>query len=183
MDGSFSKIQISDTDHPYFKYFWEIYNENFPLVEKRVIIQQKQIFPHPAYHLLGFLSNQKLKAFIAYWTFEEFNFIEHLAIDKTAQDKGLGSEILTYFLKRNTKPVILEIEHPEDEQTNKRLSFYQKLGFVKNQFNHFQPPFHDGNLPLNLLILSYRKEISKELYDKFAEIQKNTIMKHTDFRQ
>lgn len=181
MDHLFSKIQISNTDDPYFKSFWGIYNDNFPLIEKRVINQQKEIFVHSAYRVIGFLSNQKLKAFIAYWTFDEFTFIEHLAIDKTEQGKGLGSNILNDFLKKNTTPVILEIEHPQDKQTNKRLNFYQNMGFVKNQFDHFQPPFHRGDLPLNLLILSYQKEISQELYDVFAETQKNSIMKHSNF--
>lgn len=171
-------VRLTDITHPLFSAFWEIYNDNFPKTEKRNLKQQEETFVKKEYALDIYRENDVIKGFLAYWSFPEFIFVEHLAISKEGQGKGLGKTILQNFIKNNTLPIILEIEHPVDETSIRRLNFYERLGFVKNHHLHFQPPFIKGDAPLGLTVLSLEKPFSATLYASFARKQKEVIMNH-----
>lgn len=168
--------QINNARHPLLEEFLSIYSGSFPLHERRDYNQQVAVFNKTNYQLDLYLLEDQLAGFLSYWKSENFTFIEHLAISPDFQGKGSGSAILKSFIEIETVPVILEIEPPADEKTYRRLRFYESAGFVTNSHLHFQPPYHPGEHPLKLDILSYPQEISKACYDQFAHFQKYTVM-------
>ncbi len=173
---NFNFQQIKSSEHPGFSEFWTIYSESFPFNERRDFNQQVAVLKKSDYQLdLYFLENQ-FSGFISYWKSDKFIFIEHLAISPGFRSKGLGSALLKPFIESQSVPVLLEIEPPINEITNRRLRFYESLGFVPNLHLHFQPSYHPGEHPLKLDILSYPREISKECYDQFSHFQKYTVM-------
>jgi GNAT superfamily N-acetyltransferase len=174
--NKFKIEQLKDSGNPFFAEFWSIYSQSFPLNERRDYDQQVAVLNKPDYQLDIYLVENKLYGFISYWKSDELIFVEHLAIAPCFQRMGLGSALLKPFIERQTVPVILEIEPPAEEITYRRLRFYQSLGFVTNLHLHFQPPYHDGEHPLKLDILSYPQRISKECYDLFSHFQKCTLM-------
>ena len=60
----------------------------------------------------------------------DFIFIDYLFVSKNARGQGLGKKLLNK-LKKKQKPIILEVEPVdyEDTDTEKRLRFYEREGF------------------------------------------------------
>lgn len=168
--------QVKKSEDRHFDDFWKIYSASFPLSERRTYEQQIAAFIEKDYQVDAHLSDNHIIGFIAFWTAEEFVFIEHFAIAPEVRGKGLGSAILKPFIAGKQIPVILEIEPPVDDITRRRLRFYESLGFVKNDHNHFQPPYHQGDPPLQLDILSNPRQITADLYLQFSQFQKSTVM-------
>lgn len=69
-----------------------------------------------------------------YVEMEDFSFIDYLFVSKQARGKGIGKKMLDQ-LKRRKKPIILEVEPVdyEDTDTEKRQRFYQREGFKHAQ--------------------------------------------------
>lgn len=174
--NQFKIHQIKSIEDPCFADFWEIYSDSFPLNERRTIKQQESISNKVGYQLNIYLLDKQVIGFIAFWTTNEYVFIEHFAIAPEIRNKGLGSAILKPFVESKTIPIILEIEIPADKQTNNRLWFYETLGFIRNEHIHFQPPYHRGDQPLELIILTYPELIAPALYFRFAQFQKDTVI-------
>jgi ribosomal protein S18 acetylase RimI-like enzyme len=168
--------QIIDKGDPYFADFWEIYSNSFPFNERRTIEQQRLILNKRGYQLDIYFLDLQLVGFIAFWTAKEFIFIEHFAVASEFRNNGLGSAILKPFIKSKTTPIILEIEIPSDEQTRRRLRFYESLGFIKNKYIHFQPPYHNADGTLRLEVLTFPEVISDDMYYQFAQFQKKIVM-------
>ena len=160
----------------WFEEFWQIYSVSFPLYERRDYEQQVAVLDNSLYQLDLYFFGDKLSGFISYWKSDEFVFAEHLAISPDFRGKGFGSALLKPFSESRSVPVILEIEPPIDEISIRRLRFYKSLGFVINHHIHLQPPFHDGDNPLLLNILTYPDQINHGLYTRFSHFQKRTMM-------
>ena len=118
--------------------------------------------------------------FITYWTFDDFVYVEHFAIDSNTRGQGYGRETLKNFVEITDKPIILEVERPEDEMSIKRISFYESCGFKYwKDVDYTQPPYEKGypHLPLKLMTLrelnldevSTLKNIVYEIHTKVYE--------------
>lgn len=59
------------------------------------------------------------------WETEDFCYLEHFAVQPSLRGHGTGSTLLRQLLQRE-KPLILEIELPEDEITCRRKHFYER---------------------------------------------------------
>lgn len=66
------------------------------------------------------------------------------------------------FVNNSKKPIVLEIEIPNDEISLKRKNFYEKLGFKLNNQEYYQLPLRKGNKPLKLNLMSYPEKIPDE---------------------
>ena len=169
--------QIRNAEDQHFAEFLKIYSASFPLNERRISNQQSDVFKKQEYQVDLYLLDNHVVGFIAFWATKDFIYIEHLAIAPEVRSKGLGSVILKPFIETKPIPVILEIEPTIDDQTRRRLKFYESLGFIRNDHLHFQPPYHPEDQPLKLEILTYPHLINADLYFQFSQFQKNTVMK------
>lgn len=108
--------------------------------------------------------------FLAVWEFAEFIFIEHFAVDPKLRNSGTGSGMLQELVKLSKKPVCLEVELPDAELARRRIGFYERNGFVFNDYPYMQPPISKGKSPVPLRIMTYGKAVSQE---EFEQIQKS----------
>jgi GNAT superfamily N-acetyltransferase len=71
---------------------------------------------------------------LMYVELDNFVFIDYLFVSKDARGQGLGHKLLDK-LKKKGKPIILEVEPVdyEDTDTEKRLKFYKREGFEHAQ--------------------------------------------------
>ncbi len=155
--------KLNSIDDKNFKISWKIYEEAFPKEEKRFLSEQLELLSEPSYSAIACIVNDKIVGLLFYWELDEFYFIEHLAINKQLRGQDYGSKILTKFLK-DKQNVVLEIEKITDTITQKRFDFYKKFDFYINEYTHYQIPFRKDDLPLELLILSYKKQLNNEEY-------------------
>ncbi len=157
--------------------FPEIYKklENaFPYEERRDFDDYKIYFQNDKFSPFEIVDEKKEVGFINLWEFENFIYIEHLAIDPEIRGGGYGSKAIECVKEMFKKPIILEAEAPETETQIKRISFYKKLGFKINGYNYFQPSYHNGD-PVPLKLLSFPEHLTQNEYSEFLRETKKNV--------
>lgn len=170
---SFDKFHYSD-----FNNFFQLMKEAFPSVERRSYEEQKKLLNEKLYNIIVNKDEKNsINAFLANWQFKKFNFIEHFAVASNLRGHGLGTLMLKAYLNKANKPIFLEVELPENEESIRRIKFYKRLGFHLNDFNYLQPPMqkHHGFLPLK--VMSYPKPINNLDFINFKNIVYNEVYK------
>ncbi|MGP2656840.1 GNAT family N-acetyltransferase [Malaciobacter sp. WC5094] len=165
-------IDIKDKD--LFTKAWSLYENSFPSIEKRSLLEQETLMNNKIYKPLAFIEDDMIIAILFYWDFKPYSYIEHFAVNDKLRGMSYGSKILENFLQ-DKKDVILEIELISDEISHKRLKFYEKFDFKINEFKHYQVPFRKNQKDLELLLLSYKRKLSFDEYKKLYSQMKESL--------
>ena len=97
---------------------------------------------------------------------KELFYVEHFAVNTQMRGSGIGSRLLADFCK--DKPLaLLEIDPPQDEISQRRLRFYERLGFVQNPYSHRHPPYRRGFEAHPLCVMTWPRAASRQEYDGF----------------
>ena len=75
------------------------------------------------------------------------------------------------------KCLVLEIDQPIDDISIRRKSFYTRVGYKENNFNHIHPPYSKLNKGHSLSVMSYPDLLTEIEYDNFNSYLKNRVMK------
>ena len=161
--------RINETDFPEI---YRIMQASFSDDEYRPYDEQLALFEEPEYRIYYMPAG-----FLAVWEFESFIYIEHFAVDPALRNSGTGSAMLQELVKQYQKPICLEVELPEDELTRRRIGFYERNGFVFNEYPYIQPPISKEKSPVPLRIMTYRSEITREEFQKMKEILYRRVYK------
>lgn len=149
-----------------FKRVYAIMEASFPASERRTYYGQAKLLANPHYRLMTKKDQEgRLLAFLAAWIFPEFRFVEHLATEPSARGGGLGKLLVSEFLAQSDTPVLLEVELPDTEWAQRRIRFYQRLGFQLNEFEYVQPPLQAGQGSIPLKIMSYPRLLSTDQFN------------------
>ncbi|MBQ4520925.1 MAG: GNAT family N-acetyltransferase [Bacteroidaceae bacterium] len=155
------------TGHNHYPFVEELLHSAFPENERRDDAAQRwNTDNEPLFHCLLVLDEATLfpVGLLTYWEFDSFLYIEHFAIHQSFRGKGLGGEVLQAFFRTyGLKPIILEVEHPSDGQSMRRVRFYQRQGLTLWECDYLQPPYRstDSCCPLYLMAfgkLSFEKD-------------------------
>lgn len=131
--------------------------------------EQKDLFYKDIYNVIGYKDNHdKVCAFLVFWKFKDFNFIEHFAVDDSLRGKGIGTKLLKKYLDNNNNLTVLEVELPEDEISTRRIKYYERMGMELNEYDYLQPPLQKGKPLLPLKIMSYGKKMK---YHEFSGLR------------
>lgn len=158
-----------------FEAFHQLLEENFPKGERRPKSEQKNLLSLEAYNVYVEVSEGDIVGFFAEWSNDEFHFIEHLAVNEKFRGKGTGSRLLKEYLDLDNKPVILEVEPPEDDIQKKRVRFYEKNGCLLTPFTYTQPTLYEGEPSVELVLMSYPDMLSQLQFEHFKKWALNTI--------
>jgi GNAT superfamily N-acetyltransferase len=156
-----NSTRLTDRSDRYFKEAWALYMEAFPKEERRTLARQTEIMKAPYYNFEIFVQEARFVGFLLWWEFKNLRFIDHLATLPRQRGKGHGTGIMKQFLSRDTHPVILEVELPEDVLKQRRIHFYENLGFKLNLHSYLQPPLQAGCDALALRLMSYPVKITE----------------------
>ncbi|PLR78819.1 GNAT family N-acetyltransferase [Bacillus sp. V3-13] len=108
-------------------HWYEKLNQYFPVEEMKSQEHMETLLKEQAniYH-----KDEGPHHVLMYAELERFVFIDYLFVSKEARGEGIGRKLLEK-LKRKGKPIILEVEpiNYEDTDTEKRLRFYKREGF------------------------------------------------------
>lgn len=175
-----------------FPEIYRIMQASFPDDEYRPYNEQLALFQEPEYRIYympvieleGVVNNSngncKIQAagFLAVWEFESFIYIEHFAVDPALRNSGTGSAMLQELVKQYQKPICLEVELPEDELTRRRIGFYERNGFVFNEYPYIQPPISKGKSPVPLRIMTYGEAITRETFEAMKNVLYRSVYKY-----
>lgn len=80
-----------------------------------------------------------------YAEFPKFVFIDYLLVNPNTRGRGLGTKVLDRF-KQMGKTIIVEVEpvQADDEDTARRVRFYEKNGFTKAEHIEYIRSDEDG---------------------------------------
>ena len=138
-----------------FDAVYDIMEKSFPEDEYRSYDEQKMLFSKSEYDIYVVDGDDStLKAFVAVWGFDDFAFIEHLAVNPACRNAGIVASILAAVKEKTGKRICLEVELPENDIARRRIGFYTRNGFSLNEYNYIQPPMSAGKNPVPLFIMT-----------------------------
>lgn len=144
-----------------FPEVYPVMEESFPSDERRSYEDQMALLKEEDYVMLGLWEGEDFIGFIAGWDFGGFVYGEHLAVTPEKRNGGLGDRMVKAFLERFGKPFFIEVEPPEDELTRRRIGFYERNGFVLNDYDYVQPSLGEGKEPVPLRIMTWPRGMSR----------------------
>ena len=153
-------MQISEFDK-----VWGIFEEAFSEAGRRSKEKQFDLLSNPLYNLDTYEEDGRIVAYIAYWNFDNFLYVEHLATDSSMRGRGIGGKMLRDLMTKQEQLTVLESEIPHDEISTRRISFYERLSFEVNGYDYVQPPYNDAYEELPLAFLSRPRLLSKEEFE------------------
>ncbi|MFI3327937.1 MAG: GNAT family N-acetyltransferase [Rikenellaceae bacterium] len=177
-----SRHRITSNGDRYFAPAWELYLAAFPQMERRSLELHKEALSFEKFHADAIVDGGEFIGLLFWWDFGSMRYIEHLATDPKLRGGGYGAKIMQQFMNEYSSPVILEVERPEDEIKQRRIGFYERLGFALNMHNYSQPSYNaksDERLPL--LLMSYPKPIQKEDVAAFCNERHPEIFFNREF--
>jgi GNAT superfamily N-acetyltransferase len=170
------QLNLNNIDNDYFASAWELYEEAFPVYERRTLKAQSHLLKNPVYKFDVFIEKNVFIGCIMCWDFKDFQYIDHFAITKSQRNKGNGAKILEDFIKGNSKPTLLEVELPDSSINKKRIKFYERLGFKLNLHKYSVPSSIDDR-KIDLLVMTYPNLISQEFLQEFVSNNHPVIFK------
>lgn len=147
-------VRLEKTAQAGLELIYSRMGQSFPQCEMRDYKDFLSVFNNPAFAAYDVADGDKKVGVITLWRFEDFTFIEHLAIFPEYRGCGYGGEAVKKALDKSVITV-LEIELPETVMQKRRLKFYERLGFKVNGCKYFQPPYRAGDKKCDMLLLSY----------------------------
>lgn len=164
------QIRLHNISDNYFHEAWELYEDAFPLEERRLMGAQARVLKKSKYHFDVIVEKEQLIGFLLWWDFEPYRYIDHFATATLQRNKGFGKSILKKFIANNDKPILLEAELPNSEINLRRIKFYERIGLKLNQHYYEIPPFKEGQRPLQLLLMSYTGSMTVRDVEQFVKI-------------
>jgi GNAT superfamily N-acetyltransferase len=154
-----------------FSTVYPILQEAFPVEELREKQRQKALLDQPRYRLYGMKEESGiLQGVIALWDFDDFLYVEHFAIQSFFRNEGIGGKRLDEMINWAGKPIVLEVEVPKDGFTLSRVRFYERHGFIFNQYPYLQPPMRAGQVMLPLRLMTMPQKLSEDEYKRYKSL-------------
>lgn len=163
-----------------FSGMYSLMEESFPRDEYRPYEEQLALMSLDEYKVFVKKNGNKVSAFAAVWEFCDFMFLEHLAVDASLRNNGVGGAVLQELTERTDKLVLLEVELPREMIAKRRIGFYERNGFFYNDYDYTQPPISEGKNPVPLRIMTYGRHISEEEFISIKSILYRTVYKQKE---
>ena len=140
---------LSQSDHPHFAK--DLFESAFPDEERPPFGELKNRNTDKFHFMVATNDDgDEPIGILTYWTFDDFVYIEHFAIDEDLRNQGLGKAVFLNFLSQQTQQVVLEVEHPHDETSEHRVEFYSSMGLYTNPQDNLQPAYHGDQHPAHM---------------------------------
>ena len=157
-----------------FDEIFAILKDSFPETEYREYAEQKELMKNEKYSIEAIVDDGKIIGFMAVWNLNGFDFIEHIAVLKEKRGMGIGSKMLSDYIEKVKKPIVLEVEAKDNDVCRKRIKFYERTGFKLNYYDYVQMPLRKNFEKIPMFIMSYPEKLSlrefnfvkDEIYDK-----------------
>ncbi|MBR8536878.1 GNAT family N-acetyltransferase [Carboxylicivirga sediminis] len=161
--------RVTNSDDPLFSEAWSLYEQAFPIMERREQELQCQLLGEERYHFDVVKSGTEMVGFIMWWHFDRLVYIEHLATHQPVRGRGIGEQIVKALLNETGAKVVLEVEPPVSDMNRRRIGFYERLGFQLNHYPYQQLPLRRNGKSVELLLMSSPGSITESELAAFKE--------------
>lgn len=168
-------LRIDPQDTLRWNKVWDLYEESFPIAERRKIEDHIRANTNELFFPLSAWEGGELIGLLFYWEWDSYRYLEYLAVNPVFRSQGFGSQMLRW-LRDSEHTIILEIDPLINELSVRRLQFYEKAGFTLTPYRFVHLPYRLESEPQELLILSYPKMITKEQRDDFLKFVDETVI-------
>lgn len=149
----FQRITTADT--ALYNFMEQLMTTAFPPEEYRDLQELRHYTDtKTAFYNNIILQDGEAVGFLTYWDFGRFYYAEHFAIDPARRNGGLGQQVLEHLKQLLQRPIVLEVEMPEEEMARRRIGFYSRQGFKLWETPYQQPPYKPGFDYLPMLIMA-----------------------------
>lgn len=145
----------------------ELYEAAFPEEERRPLPAQQRLLEEGALQLLEVMESGRFTGFVFCWALTDFTFIEHFAIDPAKRGQGTGTKVITLLFERFGR-LVLETELPHTENAQRRIRFYEALGFGAFTTSYLQPPYREGWAPFPLILMQKGMSLEEHTFTKVS---------------
>lgn len=166
------ELRFLTPDSPFLEQARQLYIQAFPACERR---DRENMLPENARFRPAVLcEGQAFCGILFFWEGPDLLFLEHFAVQPQRRNGGLGAQALA-LLKELGKPIVLEIEPPQDALTRRRKGFYERNGFLENPWPHIQPKYRSGDAGLPLALLSYPQALTEGDWRRFEAFLEENV--------
>lgn len=158
---------------------YTLYNESFPLYERRPWQEQLALLRNGKLQLYQLSINNALAGCLFAWQLSSCYFIEHFAIVPAFRGAGIGSGAMQLAIQRFSS-IALEVEPPsQSADATRRMAFYTRLGFRVFEESYHQPPYAAGYPSLPMCLMYYGTGLKAANFKALqAEIYLQVYNKH-----
>jgi GNAT superfamily N-acetyltransferase len=157
------RVDIENTER--WNKVWELYESSFPIEELRKKKDHLRACQDPYFFPISAWEENRLIGLLFYWEWGTYRYLDYLAISPELRDHGYGSQMLQH-LRDTEHKVILEIDPLTNEQSIRRLHFYEHAGYTLTPYR-FSLAYRLDAEPQELLIMSFPDMITNEQYNDF----------------
>ena len=152
---------MTGTDCDEYLFAEKLLVESFPTDEYREIEEQRNnVINNINFHMNIIYSSATPVGIISFWKFDTFTYVEHFAILPTLRNCGYGASAIKKLIEKE-KRVILEVETPYDETTERRIAFYRRCGLTLCPREYIQPAYRTDSNEVSMYLMSYGVELNE----------------------
>ena len=174
MGHSIKPIRIQDGGHQLMAALGQLYEASFPEQERRTMPQLLQLLPEPGMHVHALTLGGQMAGLSIHWLFDDFLFLEHLAIIPPLLGQQLGRQAVQWLQAQTKGPLVLEVEHPVHETSRRRIAFYERSGLILHpDFPYQQPSYQKGGAPVPMHLMTSETVADSALHNIAATIRQH----------
>jgi RimJ/RimL family protein N-acetyltransferase len=161
------------SNHTEVSFVENLYVKSFPLSERRPVEDMLNLYKGGTPFVITIaVKDNRLIGFFTWWDLNEFRFAEHFAIAPEFRNSGYGRKVMQQFMQQVPKPIILEVELPTTILSERRIGFYQRLGFrLWEHVQYQQPAYHKENNAIPMKLMTYGAiDVERNLIDIRSKI-------------
>ncbi|RNC65504.1 GNAT family N-acetyltransferase [Proteiniphilum sp. X52] len=172
-------LRIDLNDRARWDRVWKLYEESFPLAERRKKEDHLRAYADDRFFPLSAWEGEELIGLIFFWEWDSYRYLEYLAVNPELRGQSFGSRMLKY-LRDSQHTIILEIDPLSNELSVRRLQFYERAGYTLTPYRFTHLPYRLEAEPQELLILSYPNMITKEQHNDFVGFVNEEVIRYCE---
>jgi len=169
-------IKLTNGSLPAFSFIKELYEEAFPIQERRDWASLLGLLNHQDMQVDLLVAEESPVGFIIWWKIQDWRFVEHFAISSEVRGKGYGAEVMRYYLDVFEGKMLLEVEPAITLDNCRRISFYEKMGLSLIDVAYRQPSYIEKDLSYPMHLMAKPSFIAQDFKGLIGEI-KNKVYK------